>query len=82
MLNLIEKKPFECVGTKKESLLGFYLSFKKAKHKNYYLLNYLNKNNYFKNINNDRILNAYSNKNNLPKEFETLLKNEIKRIRK
>ena len=33
MLQLIKNKPFECVGTKEESLLAFYLSFEKAKEK-------------------------------------------------
>ncbi|HOI59850.1 MAG TPA: hypothetical protein PKU93_00835 [Candidatus Pacearchaeota archaeon] len=82
MLKLIgfkKNKPFECIGTKKESLLAFYLSFKKAKDKNYYLLNYLNKNNYFKNIKEKEILYDFNEKNNLPQKFKKILKNEITR---
>lgn len=82
MLQLIKNKPFECVGTKEESLLAFYLSFEKAKEKNYYLLDYLNKNNYFKNIKPKKFLNNFSKKHHLPKKFETILKNEITGIKK
>ena len=82
MLQLIKNKPFECVGTKEESLLAFYLSFEKAKEKNYYLLDYLNKNNYFKNIKPKKFLNNFSKKHHLPKKFEIILKNEITRIKK
>jgi len=85
MLELIgvkKAKPFECVGTRKESLLGFYLSFEKAKDKNYFLLNYLNNNHYFKNIKSKKFLNALNNKNNLPKKFKKILKNEITKLEK
>lgn len=74
MLELIGKrkfKPFECVGTKKESLIAFYLSWKKneelfsvklpSKHKN------LEKEA-------KKILNSWNNQHNLPKEFEKILK--------
>lgn len=80
MLKLIgkkETKPFECVGTKKESLLAFYLSFQK--NKNYYLLDYLNKKGYFKKIKPDKILTSFDEKNNLPLKFKKILKNEIRR---
>jgi hypothetical protein len=82
MLKLIgqkKNKPFECIGTKKESLLAFYLSFEKARNRNYYLLNYLNKNGYFKNIKANKILNSFDDKNNLPQKFKKILKNEITR---
>ena len=85
MLQLIGKektKPFECIGTTKESLLAFYLSFKKAEEKRYYLLDYLNKNNYFKNIRTKHILNDFNRKNNLPTKFKKILKNEINRIKR
>lgn len=80
MLKLIghkKNKPFECIGTKKESLLAFNLSFKKAKDKNYYLLDYLNKNDYFKNVKEKEILYSFNDKNNLPQKFKKILKNEI-----
>jgi len=79
-LELIGKKktkPFECIGTTKESLVAFYLSYKKGKK--YYLLDYLNKNGYLKNINPKKILNSFNKKNNLPLKFKKILQNEIKR---
>ncbi|MDD4661700.1 MAG: hypothetical protein PHG24_00255 [Candidatus Pacebacteria bacterium] len=82
MLKLINSKPFECVGTKEESLLGLFLSYEKAKEKKYYLLEYLNKNNYFKNIKKEKILNSFNEKNNLPFKFSKILKNEIARFKK
>lgn len=75
-----ETKPFECIGERKESLIGFYLSAKYAKEK-YFLLDYLEKNVFpkYKNLEKEskEILKAWNIKNNLPKNFETILKNEI-----
>lgn len=82
LLKLLNSKPFECVGTKEESLLGLFLSYEKAKGKNYYLLNYLKKNNYFEKINKEKILNSFNGKNNLPLKFLKILKNEITRSKK
>jgi len=84
MLELIgekETKPFECIGEKKESLLAFYLSFKKSKEKKYYLLKYLNKNIFpkYNKLDNEaeKILHSWNNKNNLPQKFNKILKNEV-----
>ena len=81
MLKLIGKaktKPFECIGTKDESLIAFYLSYKKDK--DYYLLNYLEKNNYFKNLDKktEKILNSFNKKNNVPKKFKNILEHETR----
>jgi hypothetical protein len=84
MLELIGEKatkPFECIGEKKESLVAFYLSYQKSN--DYYLLKYLNKNIFpkYKNLDKEanKILNAWNDKNNLPKKFEELLKDEIRK---
>jgi len=85
MQELVEErgfKPFECVGTKKESLIAFYLSWKKYRDRVSVKLPYLLK--YFKNKilpkypnlgkESKRILNSWNNQNFLPKHFEKILK--------
>lgn len=83
-------KPFECVGTKKESIVAFYLSFKKyiKNHKKtssnnlpallkYFKEKIIPK---YKNLEKEskKIMNAWDNQNNLPKDFEIILKNTLK----
>ena len=85
MLQLIgEKKfkPFECIGTKKESLVAFYLSWKKNRDQSSIKLPYLLK--YFQEKNlpkypdleklSKKIMNSWNNQNSLSKEFEKKLK--------
>lgn len=79
-------KPFECVGTKKESLVAFYLSWKKAKkiETDFFKLSLLK---YFEekvlskhsNLENEskKMINSWNNQNNLPKEFEKILKKVV-----
>ena len=75
-------KPFECVGTKKESLVAFYLSWKKNRHLNnstyVYLLRYFQAKILPKYPNlekeSKKILNFWNNQHNLPKNFEKVLK--------
>ena len=75
MLGLIKRskvKPFECVGTKEESLLAFYLSSQKERfNKKPFLLRYFDKNISSK-IQVSKILNSWNRKNNLPKKFRKL----------
>jgi len=78
-------KPFECVGTKKESQLAFYLSWKKHHHFNnstyVYLLRYFQDKILPKYPNlekeSKKILNSWNNQHNLPRGFEKRLKNTI-----
>ncbi|MBZ9569443.1 hypothetical protein KJA16_00790 [Patescibacteria group bacterium] len=88
MLELIgEKKfkPFECVGTKKESLIAFYLSSRKyrgrASVRLPFLLKYFEKNILpkFKNLEKEskKIINSWNNQHNLTKEFEKILKKSV-----
>ena len=67
-------KPFECVGTEKESLTALYLSYQKDKQSNVklsYLLKYFEKNILpkQKNLEKDsqRIMNSWNNQHNIPK---------------
>ncbi|MDD4358860.1 MAG: hypothetical protein PHY30_03535 [Candidatus Pacebacteria bacterium] len=79
MLKLIGKvkiKSFECIGTREESLIAFYLSHKKAEDKKYYLLNCLNFGSLDKKAN--KILNSFDEKNNLPKKFKNILEHAIR----
>jgi len=78
-------KPFECVGTKKENLIVFYLSWKKAKEGKKslpFLLKYFEKNilEKYKNLGKEskRILNSWNNQHNLTKEFEKILKQKVR----
>ena len=75
-------KPFECVGTKKESLAAFYLSWEKYRELSSVKLPFLLK--YFEekilpkypNLKEEakKIMNLWDKQNNLPKEFEKILK--------
>ena len=75
-------KPFECVGTKKESLIAFYLSWKKnrepASIKLPFLLEYFEKRILpkYPNLERDarKLMNSWNNQNNLSREFEKILK--------
>ena len=88
-------KPFECVGTKKESQVAFYLSWKKCRGLTPANLPYLLK--YFERKilpkypslekQSKRILKSWSNQHNLPKKFIPFLfnyqnQNETERIKK
>lgn len=78
-------KPFECVGTKKETLIAFYLAYQKCIGDTYAKLPVLLK--YFKekiipqypNLEKEsqRVLNSWNSQNNLPKEFEKALKKVV-----
>jgi len=85
MLELIGErrfKPFECVGTKKESLIAFYSSWKKCAGQSranlpillrYFQDKILPK---YQNLEKDskKIINSWNNQHNLLKEFEKILK--------
>ncbi len=67
-------KPFECVGTQKESLVALYLSWEKDKQNNTelpYLLKYFEKNILpkYKNLekNSQEIMNSWNKQHNIPK---------------
>jgi len=88
MLQLIgEKKvkPFECVGTKKESLIAFYLSWKKVREvfpdDLPYLLKYFENKVLpkYKNLEKEskKIIKSWNNQHNLPKEFKKILKKTV-----
>ena len=74
-------KPFECVGTQKESLIAFYLSREKIKKgkKIPFLLNYFKKEIMpeYPNLKREskKMINLWNNQHNLPKELEKILKN-------
>jgi len=78
-------KPFECVGTKKESLTAFYLSLQKAKKENKklpYLLKYFEDKILKKYSNMERkakhILKAWNKNHNIPKRFfEPIIKKTV-----
>jgi len=76
-------KPFECVGTIKESLIAFYLSFKKAKRTGDmpFLLKYFEKRILPKQKNLEQktkgILASWDKENFLPKDFKKILKSEF-----
>ena len=86
MKELIGKKgfkPFECVGTKKETLVAFYLSWKKNRDlvsiKLPFLLEYFEKkilNSLPRRISSisEKFLRAWNDQQNLPKKFEKILK--------
>jgi len=85
LIGLKKFKPFECVGTKKESLIAFYLSWKKEEErvsaKLPFLLKYFEKKILSKYHNQEKeskkILNSWSNQHNLPREFERILKEAL-----
>jgi len=78
-------KPFECVGTKKESLIAFYLSWKKYRGQTSanlpFLLEYFQNKilSKYKNLEKEsiKILNSWSNQHYLPKKFEEILKSNF-----
>ena len=76
-------KPFECVGTKKENLVAFYLSWKKDKRRPNmpFLLKHFEKKILpkYKNLETEatKILNAWNDKNHIPKSLENILKRSI-----
>ena len=77
-------KPFECVGTREESLIATYLCWKKDKSSliaKYFEKNILPEH---KNLEKkaDKIINSWNSQNKLPDSFLKTLKNENKRIRK
>ena len=84
LMGLKRFKPFECVGTKKESQVAFYLSWKKSREedkKSPYLLNYFEKRILpkYRNLEREskRVMNSWSNQHNLPKRFRSLLKSSL-----
>ncbi len=82
LMGLKKFKPFECIGTKKESLVAFYLSWKKCRGRASVRLPFLLK--YFENKilvkhpnlekESEKIINSWSNQHNLQKDFEKILK--------
>ena len=78
-------KPFECVGTKKESLIAFYLSWKKSRDrvstKLPFLLRHFEKKILpkYPNIEKEskKLLDSWNNQNNLSKEYEKILKDAV-----
>ncbi|MBZ9578720.1 hypothetical protein KJA14_02615 [Patescibacteria group bacterium] len=86
LMGLRKFKPFECVGTKKESLVAFYLSFKKLREQfsrdcRPFLLKYFEKNILPKYPNlekeSKKIMNSWNNQYNLPGDSEKILKRAI-----
>ncbi|MBU4350849.1 hypothetical protein L6250_02185 [Candidatus Parcubacteria bacterium] len=78
-------KPFECVGTKKESIIAFYLSFKKARDGGAgeipFLLTYFKNRispRYF-NLESEsrRILSSYDTKHYVPTEMRRILRDKV-----
>lgn len=75
-------KPFECVGTQKESLIAFYLSWKKYRGSTPVNLPYLLE--YFEEKimpkyptlekESKKLMNSWNNQNNLPQGFKRILK--------
>jgi hypothetical protein len=81
LIGMEKFKPFECVGTKKESLAGLYLSWKKSKKELKllpYLLKYFENNILEKHPNlekeSKKIMTSWDSQNNLPEEFKKILK--------
>ena len=72
-------KPFECVGTQKESLAAFYLSWKKSESigEKPYLLRWFEKNILIKHPKLEKevkeIMDSWNNKHRLPEEFLKIL---------
>jgi hypothetical protein len=76
-------KPLECVGTKKECIVAFYLSLKKFKSENKntrlpFFLDYFEKKILRKypnlKVDSKKIMKSWNKQNNLPKNFEKILK--------
>jgi len=82
LISLKKFKPFECVGTKKESLVTFCLSWKKYRDrvsvKLPFLLKYFEKKIMpkYQNLEVDsrKIMKSWNNQNNLPRNFEKILR--------
>jgi len=80
-------KPFECVGTKKESLIAFYLSWKKnrgrASVKLPFLLDYFEKKILpkYRNLEKESkiLLNFWDSRNNLPEGLKKILRESSKK---
>ena len=76
-------KPFECVGTKKESLIGFYLSWKEVNRikGKPFLLKYFEKKILpkYKNLEREskRMLNSWNNQHDLPSGLDKSLRSAI-----
>ena len=91
MLELIGErkfKPFECVGTRKESLIAFYLNldWEKFGREHFstrlpFLLKHFEKKILpkYRNLKREsrKIMNSWNNQNNLPKGFEDILKSQL-----
>lgn len=79
-----EPKPFECVGTKKEALVAFYLACKKSKKKLPFLLRRFKKTilPQYSDLEkvSKKIMSSWSNQNNLPKCLEKAVKSAIKKL--
>ncbi len=77
-------KPFECVGTRKESLVAFYLGLKKYQNRKFSLLEYFSKNILpkHKNLEKDsqNIMRDWNKENFLPKNLSVLLENAFTRV--
>ena len=81
-------KPLECVGTKKESVIAFYLALRSFKQRRVntllpFLLNYFEKKilRKYPNLKSDakKIMKSWNKQNNLPKNFEKMLKKYLKK---
>ena len=76
-------KPFECVGTEKESLVAFYLSWKKTHRRGEtpFLLKHFEKKILPKYSNLEKeaeeMMKSWNKKNNLPRELKKLLKRTV-----
>ena len=81
-------KPLECIGTKKESLAAFYLSWKRDKElppqKLPFLLNYFEAKILTKYPNLEKelkiIMDSWNNRHNLPGSFKKILQNNSKKV--
>ncbi len=77
-------KPLECVGTKEESLVTFYLSWKKTHRREEipFLLKHFEKKILVRHPNLEeesrKVMNSWNNQHNLPKDFEKILKRRFK----
>ena len=69
-----ENKPFECVGTYNEIRYALTKTIEKLNGKMPFLLEYY-KNNF--ELSKEELLNYYNEDNNLPENFEKILKNRI-----
>ena len=74
-----ETKPFECVGTTKEVRYSISYLINKLEDKDLPLLLKFYKDNYELSDINEPLLKEFNNENNLPQEFVSLLKEELKR---